>query len=341
MSLLFFDGFDAYPNYDDMLISKYGEWGYQTWFFPSSAVRVGTGWCVNTGAQVAYARAPLPASQAGKTLYVGFAFKILGAAAGQTIFVLTSDVSTTAQTTLNVNSDNRLEARNGATVLATGATVLAVGVWRYIEAKILVANSGGIFDVRIDGGSEFTFTGDTQAQATNEVLGFALASFSGASINASYDDLYILNSDGSANNTYLGEQRIQIITPTSDSTVAFSHNTGTSNFSAVDEGTAVPDGDTTYVYATTAGTKDEYGLSDLTGVNVVAGVKVLTRAGKDDVNAKSVKHGIKSGATDQQATVALGIGYTNYRTIYETSDGAGTAFTATTINSLLSTIEVV
>jgi len=340
MSLLFFDGFDGYDAAGDM--SAYGGWTVPdpAGVSVSSAVRVGTGMCYNTVTTNSSAAnyVVLPASQAGKTIFIGFSLKLPSITAGY-IFSLTAALGASAQTSLYVNSNNRLEARNGATVLATGATVLAAGTWHYIEAKILVANSGGIFDVRINGVSEFTSTGDTQAQATNEVL--AYGSITTPILVTSYDDFYILNSDGSANNTYLGEQRIQIITPTSDSTVAFSRNTGASNFSAVDDTVGAPDADTTYVYATTTGTKDEYGLSDLTGVNVVAGVKVITRAEKDDANAKSFKYGIKSGATDQQATVSLGVGYGTYRTIYETSDGAGTAFTATTINSLLSTIEVV
>lgn len=250
-----------------------------------------------------------------------------------------------SQCTLVLNSANKLELHLGlhsGTLLATGSTTLADGVFHYIEVKALIANSAGVFEVKIDGVVDATYTGDTQNAANNSVLGVTIGGYSGSGtgVPGYYDDFYILNNIGSTNNTYLGEQRCEIITPTSDSTVAWTRNTGASNFSAVDDAIGAPDDNTTYVSSSTTAQKDEYGLSDLTGVNAVAGVKLITRAEKDDANPLSLKTGIKSGATNQQVTHALGVGYANFIDLFETSDGASTAFTPTTVNSLLSTLEI-
>ncbi|MGZ4954143.1 MAG: hypothetical protein ACXV8Q_03435 [Methylobacter sp.] len=339
MSLLFFDGFDGYDAVGDL--TAFGGWAStnaQTSI--SSAVRTGAGKSAALINSSTGQMDKLLPEQSGKTLYLGFAFCNTTAANSSQILRVSNSAGAT-QIKLHVNSTNKLEVQNASgTILKAGTTTLLTNVWYYVELKILVASSGGICDCKLGGVSEFTFLGNTQSQATNSVMHVAFDNF-GSMGTYLVDDLYILNSDGSANNTYLGEQRCEIITPTSDSAVAWTRNTGTSNWDAVNDAIGAPDDDTTYVSSSTTTQRDEYGLSDLSGVNAVAGVKLVTRAKKDDVNPRSFKHGIKSGATDQQVTYALGVGYGNYIDIFETSDGAGTAFTATTVNSLLSTLEVV
>ncbi len=338
MSLLFFDGFDGYDAAADL--TNFGGWISQTAMAISSTVRVGSGKSIQinsgTNKQARYLMNPV---QTAKTLFAGFAVNRSSGIATN-VFAL-YNAALAVQIALNITAEGFLQALAGnrSTILATGTTALQNNTWYYVELKLLVANTGGIFDCRLNGASEFTFTGDTQQQSTDEVASVALENWQGAT-TILIDDFYLLNSDGTANNTYLGEQRCEIMTPTSDSTVAWARNTGASNFSAVDDAIGAPDDDTTYVSSSTSAQKDEYGLSDLTGVNAVAGVKLVTRAEKDDANPLSLKTGIKSGATDQQVVHALGVGYANFIDLFETSDGASTAFTPTTVNSLLSTLEI-
>lgn len=342
MSLIFFDGFDGYDAAADL--TAFGGWAAVT-AAPSSTVRLGAGKSIVTVFTSSYAN-KLLADQAGNTLFAGFAFarNEVGNGASMLHFDNTSALNS-SQCTLSLNSANKLELHLGThagPLLATGSATLADGVFYYLEVKALIANTSGVFEVRIDGVVDATYTGDTQNAANNSVLAVTLGGYAAnnSGVAGYYDDFYVLNSVGSANNSYLGEQRCEIMTPTADSAVAWTRNTGASNFSAVDDAIGAPDDDVTYVSSLTSLQKDEYGLSDLTGVNTVAGVKLVTRAEKDDANPLSLKTGIKSGATDQQVVHALGVGYANFIDLFETSDGASTAFTPTTVNSLLSTLEI-
>jgi len=340
MALLFFDGFDQYDANTDL--TSFGGWATATGnVSTSSTVAFGSGKSLLLSWQVANVLIYTFADQAAKTVYAGFRFMRTNATLSGERLLSFIQTGTTEQFTINLNSSAHLEIRasTGGTVLATGTATLSLNVWNYIEVKGLVANSGGVIEVRVDSVVDATYSGDTQNQATDSVVSIAWHAF--ATPTYLIDDLYILNSDGSANNTYLGEQRCEIMAPTSDSSVAWTRNTGASNFAAVDDSVGAPDDDTTYVASSTSTQKDEYGLGDLTGVGAVAGVKLITRAEKDDANPLSFKAGIKSGATDQQITHSLSTGYVNYIDLFETSDGGSTAFTSTTVNSLLSTIEVV
>jgi len=337
MSLLFFDGFDGYDAIDDL--TAFGNWSVVSGAI-SSSVRVGTGKSVNLGS-ANQSIIKTVGDQAGKTLYIGFAFTKV-TATGSFFGVHSTASSDSPQCYLRINALGFIEIVAGGVLVATGITALQLNMWYYIECKILVANTGGVCEVKIDGAVDCSFTGDTQWQSTNTVLQIRWGQQPATEThNFLIDDIYILNSDGTANNTYLGEQRCEIMTPTSDSSVAWTRNTGATNYSAVDDAIGAPDDNTTYVSSSTSTQKDEYGLSNLTGVAAVAGVKLITRAEKNDVNPLSFKHGIKSGATNQQVAYTLGIGYANFIDIFETSDGATTAFTSTTVDSLLSTIEVV
>ena len=341
MSLLFFDGFDQYDAAADL--TSFGGWAgvYNTGFDTfSTSVRTGTGksaaFIANRGEYITLAE------QSGNTLVVGFAYKSNAVGVGNRVLTI-ADVSGNAQMTVVLNTSNLLEIRlgNGGALLATGITTIAVSAWYYIEVKVLVANASGIAEVLVNGNVDSTFSGDTQSLATATVQRVILGGPSNGHA-AAYDDFYVLNNVGSLNTTYLGEKRCVFLPPTSDSSVVFTHNTGATNYEAIDDLVGAPDDNTTYVYSATSTNKDAYGLTDIeSGALNISGVKTNVRAEKDDVNPLSLKTGIKSGATDQQVTHTLGVGYANFINIFETSDGATTAFTETTANSLLATIEVV
>jgi len=153
--------------------------------------------------------------------------------------------------------------------------------------------------------------------------------------------LYICNNVGTINNTYLGEVLCLRLPPTADVAAGFSRNAGASNYLAIDDVLGAPDDATTYVYSSVVTTRDEYALTDVGSTDIIYGVKVNTRAQKDAVNPKSFKHGIKTGANQQSsANILLTQGYLNYQDIYESSDGAGTAWTPTTLNAAVSFLEV-
>jgi hypothetical protein len=337
MSLLFFDGFDQYSNGSDLV--NYGGWSLlDTTTTLTTSPRVGTGKYLDcnlwTGTGLKYT---FSSDQSGNTLYIGMAFKVTTLADNMPF------LSISGQCTIYIvqsGANWKFEARRGTTVLATSSVITYSGTWVYLEFKVLVNTTTGIVELKIDNTTAFTFTGNTQNNGSASVTYILFPNHGNISGHYGLDDLYICNSTGSANNTYRGEQLAEFCIPSGDSTVAWAKNSGTFNYQAVDDPLGAPDDDTTYVYSNTSGQKDEYTLTDLSNVLSVVGVKLITRAEKDNTGALSLKTGIKSGATDQQVTHSLPIGYVNFIDIFETSDGAGTAFTATTVNSLLSTIQI-
>lgn len=347
MSLLFFDGFDGYDAAADL--TSFGGWASTATVSLSSSVRVGSGKSMvvgtSAGGTLGSAIFMLASDKYNTDLFIGFALNLAGSQNSATLLFFNNSAGV-EQCSLHISqlssTTYKLVARRSTIVLAAGTTVLSAGAAYWVELKLKINDTTGIFDCKIEGIPEFTFSGNTRSSASLEMKGFKFSSISPSNVATGYfiDDLYVCDSAGSQNNTYLGEVRAQIIKPSSDSSVAWTPNAGASNWDAVDDNIGAPDDDTTYVSSSTPGTKDEYGLSDLSGVNAVAGVRLVTRAKKDDANPRSFKHGIKSGSTDQQVTYALGIGYSKFIDIFETSDGAGTPFTATTVNSLLSTLEV-
>ena len=342
MSLIFHDGFDEYSTYADMQsIGGWGTNGNPTLINTFRAV--GGGKCLRLeGLPGQYAYIQFP-DQSGNTVFVGFAHKLEGDAGfdGDLVYI---NCSTGSHLQIHWDglTSNRYQLYDNTTLLAQGpASSVDPAVEHLIQLKIKIAATGGICDMIIDGNTHFSYTGDTQYGACTalEWVYFAYP----AGVHSNYiDDLWICNDQGTINNTYLGDMLAKFTNPTSDDSVQWTKNTGADNHSAVDDPVGSPDGDTTYIADGTSGHKDVYGYSTLTQTHggAFAGVKLVTNA-KSESGAISIKAGIKSGANEQQVEHALTTSYAPYTDYFETSDGATTPFTITTIDSLQSTIEVV
>lgn len=344
--LLFFDGFDQYTTFPDLVLNG---WSWQDNNFyggagPTSTVRIGAGQSLQMATPIygdnglGYQTA---ANHYGDSLYFGFALYMNISTDTPFINIHAMGIRGPIQISIHVHyitsSTFILQAYRGTNLLVSGTTIFTVQTWRYVEFKVSVNNTTGIIECMVEGALDFTFTGNTM----NNVGLNELGGVSFRSISAGYliDDFYICDSTGSFNNMYLGEQRSEVMNPHSDYAITWSRNTGAANYlDIIDNG--APDENATYVFSNTLGDRDEYGLTSISGVNTVAGVKLMTRATKDNVNPRAFKHGIKSGGVDQQKTYTLGMGYANFLDVFETSDGVSTAFTESTLNSLLSTIEV-
>jgi hypothetical protein len=342
--LLFADGFDDYDSRTDL--GNFGGWySIGTSCDISSTVAIGSGKSLKIGINTP-AVYQFSAAQDGNTLYIGFRlyYDILPGSDAYVFQVYNSAGS--AQCSLKfLTTGGHLSAYAGTsgvtTLLATGATSILVDTWYYVELKIKVADSGGIFDCHISGASEFTFSGDTQGQSTNSVSRIAFHNNIGSTIML-IDDMYVFNSVGTKNITYMHdgtyEPRVGILHPNGDNSVQFA-STGADNYTVIDDLIGAPN-DADYIYDATSGHKSKMSLEDLSNIYSVAGVILNTRAQKSDVGAKSAKFGIDSGGTEQKNTYALTTGFANYLDVFETSDGSTTDFTSSTITSLLSMVEV-
>ena len=229
-----------------------------------------------------------------------------------------------------------LSITNGSTTLATGTHAVAPGQWTYIELGVHIHSSTGTATIHRNGVLECTATGvNTNPAGTGTADTIALGSHGTISgSNGIYaDDLYACDGNGSVNNTFLGDVRVQALLPTSDgANHAWTPSAGSTHYSLVDE--VPPDGDTSYVASSTVGQVDEYGMTAIAiASGTVFGVQTMLYARKDDAGTRTIAPVVREGGTDYVgATVALGTSYAYFSQLYEQDPATSAAWTIAGIN---------
>jgi hypothetical protein len=221
----------------------------------------------------------------------------------------------------------------GATVIGTSAAGAVVfDQWNYVEARILVADSGGTFELRVNGTAVISFTGDTRnGGATANIDCVRIYGRNGTTHD--YDDLYVLDNTGSENTTFLGDVAIECLRPNGNgnsSQWVGSDGNSTDNYQLVDDTTVnVSD----YVQSSTSGHKDTYAYSDLTATTgTIAAVQVVSYVAKTPGTALSVQQVARSGGTETAgAPRALG-GWVPITDVFEVKPGSG-AWTISDVNA--------
>lgn len=235
----------------------------------------------------------------------------------QLIAALVRDSDNSVQTTIAIQKGGtpermRIRVYRGdiatGTVLAETDYILKFGVWYYLEWQVLLHNSIGTVEVRINTNAVIDAdTLDTAEQDTNQAdtlrFGGVIRSLGTGSL---LDDVYILNDidagDGD-NVDFLGDKIIEGVRPTSDAAAGWAPSSmGSDNFEMVDD--ATPDDDATYVESTTNNQKDLYGFPNVSHAKQgISGVQLyhlarLTASGSRDIETK-VKQGVTevAGAT--------------------------------------------
>lgn len=256
------------------------------------------------------------------------------------------DNGATTHGIVKINTSGQLLVTNGAgTVLFTSTAVLADNDWNFIEFTQTVSDTVGIYELKLNGVSLFTFSGDTKNAGTNTTidaitLGGGVVGNGAVSGTILFDDLYVLSSAGSRNNAFLGARRVQTITPSgAGSSTQFTPASGT-NFSNVND---IPDVTTTYVQDTVSGHRDTYAMSDLVaGTDSIDAVQQCMHATNPDGGTATIKQAQKSGATvSYGATKTLSASVAWYNDLSETNPATSSPYTQTEINALEAGFEVV
>lgn len=215
-----------------------------------------------------------------------------------------------------------------AQVAITSGAVWSTGnVWRFIELKYVV--STGVCEVRVDGVVALSGTVPTAASITSIVFPNQA---NGTYINI--DDIYVLDTTGTVNNTYLGDVRVQTLLPSADGTnLAMTPDSGTTHYNRVNE--AAPD-TTSYVSTASAGAKDSYRYQQLTAnTSAVYGVAVTSYASKDAPVAAGVATLVRLGSTDyvNAQVQSLSASWVAGTDLYQTRPSDSAPWTPTDINS--------
>ena len=231
MALLFVDGCDLHADQSDLL---------RRWTSASSGTLVDI---LTTGGRFGGGAIRLRTSSSDQSLSKALATPypatlVLGAAlmlepestvgsAGEDEILQLLDSGDVVHLTLTWSSqDQLLRAWRGTqtgTLLATSSQTLTPAAWAFLETKATVADSGGSIQVRLDGASVLSFTGDTRNAGTAEIATIRFSSHfvgTGNRYLLRLDDVYLCDTTGSLNNDLLGDVRVVTLRPTADTAQA-------------------------------------------------------------------------------------------------------------------------
>lgn len=214
---------------------------------------------------------------------------------------------------------------------------MSPNLWHRLEIKLTVDDSAGEITIRLDDTEVFTSTSiDTQRASNAFTNRIDVQVGIGNSYVMNYDDIIVLDDQGSVNNDFLGDLKIETLRPDADGFVNnFTRSAGTTNFENVDEGPG-PNDDTDFVESSTVGHQDLYTTDNLSGTpDTVYAVVVRAAARKDDAGSRTIQLLTRTGTTtDVGATQTLLTTYSRFQEIHEIDPDTGVAWTVSGVDGL-------
>lgn len=240
---------------------------------------------------------------------------------------------------LLLNTSNKIEVYQGnGTLLGTSSSVITGTV--HFQIKIKVANSGGTVELKINDVTEVTVgSADTQNGGTAVFSHIRVGQVAPGTGNGgtpvSLDDLVFNDDQGSVNNGFLGDVRVQALTPTGTGNSAqFTPSTG-SNWQNVDEATS--NSDTDYNSSSTANHIDSFATGDLTPTaGTIYAVIGTFFARSDDAGSHTIKPLVRISSTDYPlgSGTSVSSSYACGNSIQETSPATSSAWSISEVNGM-------
>jgi hypothetical protein len=326
--------------------------------FGGACVRAGGG---ATSSSALLITLPTPIAQ-GSTVFIGASVKFTDVDTADITFMRFLGSSGTDVGRLRV----RLTLGAGGRIYATDAssttnsvgdsplgTSFRLNQWYRLEVKYKVATTStdGAITVHLDGVEIINATGINTKSGTQTLAQIALSGLSPSSSTVLIDDLIVWNDLGTANNTWLGDVRIDELLPSSNGTAQdWTPNTGNA-WDAVNDTPVAPDDDTTFIVSTTPGQRSRFATTSVATTPAapasINAMRVCSRAKKSDaLNTKTYKNYVHSGATDADATTAVDPGNTAYKVVLgdvrENDPDTSAAWTVSGVNAAeVGVVEVV
>jgi hypothetical protein len=282
-----------------------------------------------------YVRQYLDHLNAGTAFYdhvvFGVAYRTPNVLVGTVVVALDSGVASTGAGAFDLilNATGTLSLRRNATVIATGASVLAPATWYYLEVKVLIATTAvGSYELRINGVTEL---GPTSSVQTSSSTVNVLRLSNGGGTSAQYDDL--VTQDWSvAGVDFLGDVSVATLFPSgAGNSTQFTPSASTNNTN-VDDATA--DGDTTYNSDATVSDRDDFAMDNLPTNGTPYIVQVTTEARKDDAGSRTMRNYVRTSATNYDGTTkSLTDSYLFHQDVWN-SDPSGGAWDQTKVDAL-------
>lgn len=333
MALLFMDGFSHYATAD--INMKWNGGVVNTPSISTSNGRVyGDALETNTSSEYVIWTTNTPLT----TIVIGFAHRITVAPSGDPRILSIQSYEASGAEFAAIYWDVS-ELRYNYRVLGTSvgsSSVKISGEWYYHEVRLVVDQVAGSCQFKIDEVSETSVSNIDTALASFSTSGVDtiwLGESAGISLTQRFDDVYILDSSGSApNNTFLGDVVVETLFPSgAGATTNFTPSTG-SNFQNVDD--TNHDGDTTYNSASTVGNRDTFATTNLVGTSAtIYGLQTNIVARTSTLGVRSISDVVVSTGTFDGDNFALSANYENYRTLKPLNPNTSAAWTVSEVNA--------
>ena len=240
----------------------------------------------------------------------------------------------TNQIGFRIGSDGKPQiVRGDNVVLANAASSVALNTWHFFQFRATVADSGGTAELRVNGQTVATYTGDTKNTANAFVNGWRVDAFSGQ--NAWFDNIVVYSDSGNAPNTWTPETRIYDDLPNGAGAAAEWTPSAGANWQCVDEQPS--NGDSDYVSAASSPLTDVYAFpaSTVPAGSIVYAVAVHATARKDDAGTNDLDLILRSGSTNYVSGTSSGLTstYVRYRRLWDTDPATGTSWTVSGANA--------
>jgi len=332
MALRFIDGFDHYTT---AAAYAYKYTTYSTSLAPSTGRRSGS----NAARLGNYANDYLLKTFDDQdTWTVGFAYKWDYASSNEKPILQLRDAAGTVQIALcmhGVDGVLRLWRGDQSVLLTSASTSLPTGSWNFIELKATINDTTGSLELRVNGTTVATFSGDTR-YSTTYATARSIRLSSGVYSSSLYgwiDDLYICDGTGASHNDFLGDCRVDTLYPNGVGNAATFTPTGSANnWENVDD---VPsDEDSSYNASDTIGAIDSFAFTDISVLtSLVLGVQANLLARKDDAGTRTLRAIARVGGTNYEGSdLPLSDTYLDQQQIWALNPATAAAWTESEIN---------
>lgn len=251
------------------------------------------------------------------------------------------------QAGLGIRTDGKLQFYRGDKTAIGGVSSTAihtdVGITFYdIEYQITINDTTGAIEARINGGVEIGPTSglDTKARSNASANSLTIWGYNAVdntlTPNMLIEHLLIMDSTGSAGNTFLGPVDVDLLQPTGDGFYTdWSFTGAATRWQCVDD--ADPNEDTDYIFTATVGNKNTFTHPNLpAGTTLVKGLCAWSRGRRDDAATRAFKTLLRSSGTDNLGSVEffMGDNYQWFFQPYEVSPFTSSAWTVSEVNGL-------
>jgi hypothetical protein len=327
--LLLIDSFDTYVTAD--LSRRYAVSGSPT--IDAVEMRTGVG-CLLANSYLH--GITIAQSFTDDKFVIGFSFKTSDATPGKVMPLMRAMGGATVNLSIALNMDGTLTLLRSLAVLGTSTETLIDDTWHHIELIGEVSNSTTIECIlKLDGMTVITVPTTADTLTGGGLTGLQLGSYNTGGPNFYFDSLYVMDTTGSKNNTFLGDCVVEAILPDGNgynSDFDGSDADKVDNYLLIDE--ADPDDDSTYIEDEDVGGIDAFTYSAMAeSPATIHGVAVTAMAKKTTANLRTIKQIARPASTNYEGSEhTLSGGYVSYQHIWEDNPEDAAAWEEADVN---------